>query len=70
MSLKIRLIAVLCAFVVFALAATDAITYTSFRSYAVGQLDQQLFRSANLVAQNLGFANPFGGPRSTSPTKS
>jgi len=63
-SLKIRLIAVLCAFVVFALAVTDAITYTSFRSYAVGQLDQQLFRSANLVAQNLGFSNPFGGPRS------
>ena len=63
MSLKVRLIAVLCAFVVFALAATDAITYTSFRSYAVGQLDQQLFRSANLVAQNLGFSNPFGGQR-------
>ena len=64
MSLKVRLIAVLCAFVIVALAATDAITYTSFRSYAVGQLDQQLFRSANLVAQNLGFSNPFGGPRS------
>ncbi|MGA2803704.1 MAG: HAMP domain-containing sensor histidine kinase [Acidimicrobiales bacterium] len=64
MSLKVRLIAVLCAFVIVALAATDAITYTSFRSYAVGQLDQQLVRSANLVAQNLGFSNPFGGPRS------
>jgi two-component system OmpR family sensor kinase len=63
-SLKVRLIAVLCAFVIVALAATDAITYTSFRSYAVGQLDQQLVRSANLVAQNLGFSNPFGGPRS------
>jgi two-component system OmpR family sensor kinase len=63
-SLKVRLIAVLCAFVIVALAATDAITYTSFRSYAVGQLDQQLFRSANLVAENLGFSNPFGGPRS------
>jgi two-component system OmpR family sensor kinase len=63
-SLKVRLIAVLCAFVIVALAVTDAITYTSFRSYAVGQLDQQLFRSANLVAQNLGFTNPFGGGRS------
>ena len=64
MSLKVRLIAVLCAFVIFALAATGAITYTSFRSYAVGQLDQQLFRSADLVARNLGFTNPFGGPES------
>ena len=64
MSLKVRLIAVLCAFVIFALAATGAITYTSFRSYAVGQLDQQLFRSANFVARNLGFSNPFGGPES------
>ncbi len=64
MSLKIRLIAVLCAFVIVALATTDAITYASFRSYAVGQLDQQLFRSANLVARNLGFSNPLGGPGS------
>jgi two-component system OmpR family sensor kinase len=63
-SLKIRLIAVLCAFVIVALATTDAITYASFRSYAVGQLDQQLFRSANLVARNLGFSNPLGGPGS------
>jgi two-component system OmpR family sensor kinase len=59
-SLRFRLIAVLCAFVIFALVATDAITYASFRSYAVGQLDQELFRSANLVAHNLGFSNPFG----------
>jgi two-component system OmpR family sensor kinase len=59
-SLKVRLIAVLCAFVIIALAASDAITYTSFRSYAVGQLDQQLFRSANLVAGQLGdFSFPF-----------
>ena len=60
MSLKVRLIAVLCIFVILALAVTGTITYTSFRSYAVGQLDQQLFRSANLVARNLGFSNPFG----------
>jgi two-component system OmpR family sensor kinase len=63
-SLKVRLIAVLCAFVIVALVTTDAITYASFRSYAVGQLDQQLFRSANLVARNLGFSNPLGGPGS------
>ena len=65
-SLKVRLIAVLCAFVIVALAATDAITYTSFRSYAVGQLDQQLFKSANLVLQHLddlgGSGDPLGGP--------
>ncbi len=60
MSLRVRLIAVLCAFVIVALVATDSITYASFRSYAVGQLDQQLFRSANLVARNLGFTNPLG----------
>ena len=64
MSLKVRLIVVLCGFVIFALAATDAVTYASFRSYAVGQLDQQLFRSANLVARNLGFSYPFSGPGS------
>ncbi|MGO9963469.1 MAG: sensor histidine kinase [Acidimicrobiales bacterium] len=64
MSLKVRLIALLCAFVIVALVATDTITYTSFRSYAVGQLDQQLFRSANLVARNLGFSYPFSGPES------
>ena len=62
--MKVRLIAVLCAFVIVALVTTDAITYASFRSYAVGQLDQQLFRSANLVARNLGFSNPLGGPGS------
>ncbi len=53
MSLKLRLIAVLCAFVVLALAVTDAVTYTSFRRYAIGQLDGQLFRSANLVTNSL-----------------
>ena len=64
MSLRFRLIAVLCAFVIFALVATDAITYASFRSYAIGQLDQELFRSANLVAHNLGFPNLFGNQNS------
>ncbi|MGO9584429.1 MAG: sensor histidine kinase [Acidimicrobiales bacterium] len=66
MSLKVRLIAVLCAFVIFALAATGAITYTSFRSYAVGQLDQQLFRSADLVLRDLGGSGQLGegGPGS------
>ena len=61
MSLKVRLIAFLCAFVVFALVATDSITYASFRTYAVEQLDQQLLRQANLVAHNLGFPDPFAG---------
>ncbi len=60
MSLKVRLVAVLCAFVVFALVATDSVTYASFRSYAIGQLDDQLFRSANFVAHNLGFSDQFG----------
>ncbi len=64
MTLRFRLIAVLCAFVIFALVATDAITYASFRSYAIGQLDQELFRSANLVAHNLGFPNLFGNQNS------
>ena len=41
MSLKVRLVAVLCAFVVFALVATDSVTYASFRSYAIGQIDGQ-----------------------------
>lgn len=59
MSLKLRLIAVLCAFVIFALAATDAVTYTSFRHYAIGQLDGQLFRSANLVTNSLGGSAQF-----------
>ena len=49
---------------IFALVATDAITYASFRSYAIGQLDQELFRSANLVAHNLGFPNLFGNQNS------
>ncbi len=47
MSLKVRLIAVLCALVIVALAATDAITYASFRSYVVGQIDSQLTKSAD-----------------------
>ncbi len=64
MSLKLRLIAVLCAFVVVALVASDALTYTSFRSYAISQLDQQLKESAPLVARDLGFANPFTGSNS------
>ena len=66
MSLKVRLIAVLCAFVVFALATTDAITYTSFRRYAIGQLDQQLFRSADLVLRSLGSPGQLGNNGSES----
>jgi two-component system OmpR family sensor kinase len=60
--LKVRLVAVLCAFVIVALAATDAITYASFRSYAVGQLDQQLFRSADLMLGHLGGSGDLGFP--------
>lgn len=60
MSLKVRLIAVLCVLVIFALAATDAITYASFSTYVVGQLDQQLLKSANLVARQFGTG--FGFP--------
>lgn len=61
MSLKARLIAVLCALVIVALAATDAITYASFRSYVIGQIDQQLYRSANLVSSDVGGSAQFGG---------
>ena len=46
------------------MAATDAITYTSYRSYVVGQLDQQLLKSADLVLQHLddlGGSGEFGG---------
>ena len=61
MSLKVRLVAVLCAFVVFALVATDSVTYASFRSYAIGQIDGQLYRSANLVTRSLGLSGEYGG---------
>jgi len=63
-SLKVRLIAVLCALVIVALATADAVTYTSFRSYAVGQVDQQLMKSADLVARQLIGAGQFGGASS------
>jgi len=60
-SLKVRLIAVLCALVIVALAAVDAITYASFRSYVAGQVDQQLYKSANLVLNALGGSGQFFG---------
>jgi two-component system OmpR family sensor kinase len=58
--LEFRLIVVLCMFVVVALVATGSITYTSFRRYAVGQIDQQLYRSANLVSKDLGNSGQIG----------
>ncbi len=65
MSLKARLIAALCALVLIALAAVDTITYTSFRSYVVGQLDSQLYNAAPLVLDRLGGPGVFGGPPET-----
>ncbi len=65
MSLKARLIGALCVLVLVALATVDAITYASFRTYVVGQVDTQLLQSAPLVLDRLGGPGIFGGAPET-----